>query len=137
MRVLFFDLEDNIEAILNEEKSFKLENCTKVSFLRHEVFYNDLIKGELAKPLDTIKDLIIVRNDGSPVFHLANVCDDAAQGVSHIIRGDDHVENTYRHILLFHALGYKVPQYAHMPMIVNKAGKPYSKRDGDAFVGDF
>ena len=132
-----FELEKHFEKILSGNESFKLENCTKISFLRHEVFYNDLIKGELAKPLDTIKDLIIARSDGSPVFHLANVCDDAVQGVSHIIRGDDHVENTYRHILLFDALGFEIPKYAHMPMIVNKSGKPYSKRDGDAFVGDF
>ena len=134
---VLFELGKNIEKILSGEESFKLENCTKISFLRHEVFYNDLIKGELAKPLDTIKDLIIARSDGSPVFHLANVCDDAAQEVTHIVRGDDHVENTYRHILLFHALGFDIPKYAHMPMIVNKASKPYSKRDGDAFVGDF
>ena len=134
---IVFELENNIENILSENESFKLENCTKISFLRHEVFYNDLIKGELAKPLDTIKDLIIARSDGSPVFHLANVCDDAAQEVTHIVRGDDHVENTYRHILLFHALGFDIPKYAHMPMIVNKASKPYSKRDGDAFVGDY
>jgi glutamyl-tRNA synthetase len=132
-----FELEKNVEDILSGNKSFKLENCEKISFLRHEVFFRDLIKGELAKPLDSVKDLIIARSDGSPVFHLANVCDDAEQSVTHIIRGDDHVENTYRHILLFYSLGFDIPKYAHMPMIINKVGKPYSKRDGDAFVGDF
>jgi len=96
-----------------------------------------MIKGEMAKPLDGMKDLVIVRSDGSPIFHIANVCDDNAQQITHVVRGDDHVENTYRHILLFNALGYNIPEYAHMPMIVNQAGKPYSKRDGDAFVGDF
>jgi glutamyl-tRNA synthetase len=80
---------------------------------------------------------VIVRSDGTPIFHLANVIDDAEQQISCIIRGDDHVENTYRHIFLFNALGYNIPEYAHLPMIVNKSGKPYSKRDGDAFVGDF
>jgi glutamyl-tRNA synthetase len=108
-----------------------------MTFLRREVYYHDLIKGELSKPLDSIKDLIIVRGDGSPVFHLANVVDDITQKVTHIIRGDDHVENTYRHILLFNALNKPVPHYAHLPMIVNSSGKPYSKRDGDAFIGDF
>ena len=108
-----------------------------MTFMRKEVFFTDLIKGEMAKPLDGIKDLVIARSDGSPVFHIANVCDDLAQNVTHIVRGDDHVENTYRHILLFHALGQTAPKYAHMPMIVNDAGKPFSKRDGDAFVGDF
>jgi glutamyl-tRNA synthetase len=91
----------------------------------------------MTKPLDSLKDLVIVRSDGSPVFHIANVVDDITQGVTHIIRGDDHVENTFKHIMLFACLGEKPPQYAHLPMIVNAAGKPYSKRDGDAFVGDF
>jgi glutamyl-tRNA synthetase len=80
---------------------------------------------------------VVVRSDGSPVFHLANVVDDITMGITHIIRGDDHVENTYRHLFLFEALGAPAPAYAHLPMIVNASGKPYSKRDGDAFVGDF
>ncbi|MCP4178976.1 MAG: glutamate--tRNA ligase [bacterium] len=134
---VIFNIEENINDILTEEKLFSFENCSKISFLRREVYYTDLIKGELSKPLDGMKDLVIVRGNGSPVFHLANVYDDIKQGVTHIIRGDDHVENTYRHILLFAALGEDIPHYAHMPMIVNRTGKPYSKRDGDAFVGDF
>lgn len=132
-----FDLEENIESILNKGETFELEGAAKFAFERREVFYEDIIKGRLAKPLDTMKDLVIVRSDGSPVFHLANVIDDTTQEVTHIIRGDDHVENTYRHIFLFQALGKKAPEYAHMPMIVNDQGKPLSKRDGDAFVGDF
>ncbi len=134
---LVFELEKNLTEILNGAKTFSFENCSKISFLRREVFYKDLIKGELAKPLDTMKDFVILRSDLSPIFHLANVCDDITQKVTHIIRGDDHVENTYKHIFLFLALGSEVPNYAHMPMIVNHQGKPYSKRDGDAFVGDF
>ena len=129
--------DDDVSAVLNKEKSIKLDHCTRITFTRREIVYKDLVKGKLSKPLDSIKDLVIARSDGSPVFHLANVLDDVAQGVTHIIRGDDHVENTYRHILLFHSLGCEVPLYGHMPMIVNKQGKPYSKRDGDAFVGDF
>ncbi len=132
-----FELNPEIDGILSGGKSFTLQNCSKFVFTRREVFFNDMIKGELAKPMDSMKDLVVVRSDGSPVFHIANVCDDMAQNITHIVRGDDHVENTYRHILLFDALGYNVPVYAHMPMIVNKQGKPYSKRDGDAFVGDF
>ena len=132
-----FALNAELDGIVSGDKSFSLDGCTKFSFTRREVFFDDMIKGELAKPLDSMKDLVIVRSDGSPVFHIANVCDDMAQKITHIVRGDDHVENTYRHILLFNALGYDIPKYAHMPMIVNKQGKPYSKRDGDAFVGDF
>ena len=99
--------------------------------------YTDLVKGTLRKEAKDMQDFVIVRSDGTPVFHLGNVVDDITMNVSHIIRGDDHVENTFRHIALFRALGASIPQYAHLPMIVNAQGKPYSKRDGAAFVGDF
>jgi glutamyl-tRNA synthetase len=132
-----FDIENEIDGILNGSRQFELIDCAKFTFQRREVSFDDIIKGKLSKPLDTIKDFVIVRGNGSPIFHLANVCDDALQKITCIVRGDDHVENSYRHVFLFQALGYDIPKYAHLPMIVNDAGKPYSKRDGDAFVGDF
>ena len=102
-----------------------------------DVAFHDEVKGDLAKAAADLKDFVIVRSDGNPVFHLANVLDDIEMGITHVIRGDDHVENTFRHIALFRALGAAVPRYAHLPMIVNAQGKPYSKRDGDAYVGQF
>jgi glutamyl-tRNA synthetase len=99
--------------------------------------FTDLVKGSLKKSAKDIADFVIVRSNGTPVFHLANVLDDIEQKITHVIRGDDHVENTFRHIAMYKALGAPVPQFAHLPMIVNAQGKPYSKRDGDAFVGDF
>lgn len=102
-----------------------------------DMAFHDEIKGDLRKEAKDLKDFVIVRSDGNPVFHLANVVDDITQGITHIIRGDDHVENTFRHVALFQALGAAVPRYAHLPMIVNAQGKPYSKRDGAAYVGDF
>lgn len=99
--------------------------------------YEDLVKGRIRKKAEDTQDFVIVRSDGSPVFHLANVVDDLEQGITHVIRGDDHVENTFKHIELFKALGAEPPRYAHLPMIVNNQGKPYSKRDGAAFVGEF
>ncbi|NQZ56668.1 MAG: glutamate--tRNA ligase [Lentisphaeraceae bacterium] len=132
-----FELNDNIESIYSGEKTFEFSDIVKMTFTRHSVTFTDIIKGELAKPMDSMKDLVIVKSDGSPLFHLANICDDITQKMSHIVRGDDHVENTYRHVVIFEALGAEIPEYAHLPMIVNASGKPYSKRDGDAFVGDF
>ncbi len=132
-----FEIEKEIENIFRKDASFEIANSAKLVFQRREIVFKDIIKGELAKPMDGMKDLVIVRGDGTPVFHLANVCDDVEQKITHIIRGDDHVENTYRHIFLFQAIGFPVPIYGHLPMIVNQAGKPYSKRDGDAYVGDF
>ncbi|MCX7818873.1 MAG: glutamate--tRNA ligase [Kiritimatiellae bacterium] len=102
-----------------------------------DIEFDDLVKGRLRKAAADLRDFVIVRSDGHPVFHLANVLDDIEMRVTHVIRGDDHVENTFRHIALFRALGAPVPRYAHLPMIVNAQGKPYSKRDGAAYVGEF
>ncbi len=102
-----------------------------------DVGFDDIIRGPMRKSGKDLPDFVIVRSDGSPVFHLANVVDDIHMNVTHIIRGDDHIENTFRHIALYRALGSKPPEFAHLPMIVNEHGKPYSKRDGAAFVGDF
>ncbi len=99
--------------------------------------FDDIVKGRMAKKAEDIQDFAIVRSDGSPIFHIANVVDDIDQRVTHIIRGDDHVENTFKHICIFKALGAEVPKYGHLSMIVNQQGKPYSKRDGAAFVGEF
>jgi glutamyl-tRNA synthetase len=102
-----------------------------------DMAFRDEVKGELRKAAADLKDFVIVRSNGTPVFHLANVVDDIHMGITHVIRGDDHVENTYRHVALFQALDAPVPKYAHLPMIVNAQGKPYSKRDGAAYVGDY
>ena len=99
--------------------------------------FDDIVKGHMAKKAEDIQDFAIVRSDGSPIFHIANVVDDIDQRVTHIIRGDDHVENTFKHICIFRALGADVPKYGHLSMIVNQQGKPYSKRDGAAFVGEY
>lgn len=99
--------------------------------------FHDEVKGDLKKKAEDMKDFVIVRSNGTPVFHLANIVDDIHMGITHVIRGDDHVENTYRHLALFRALGADPPKYAHLPMIVNAQGKPYSKRDGAAYVGEF
>ena len=101
------------------------------------IAYDDLVKGHMEKKAEDVQDFAIVRSDGSPIFHLANVVDDIDQGITHVIRGDDHVENTFKHIELFKALGAQPPKYGHLSMIVNAQGKPYSKRDGAAFVGEF
>jgi glutamyl-tRNA synthetase len=102
-----------------------------------DMAFRDAVRGELRKKAEDLRDFVIVRSDGTPVFHLANVVDDVHMRITHVIRGDDHIENTFRHLALFEALGASPPTYAHLPMIVNAQGKPYSKRDGAAYVGDF
>ncbi len=111
--------------------------CVIFKMPEEDMVFEDEIKGTLKKKAVDTQDFVIVRSNGTPVFHLANVLDDMEQGITHVVRGDDHIENTYRHIALYKALGAPVPKFAHLPMIINAQGKPYSKRDGDAFVGDF
>jgi glutamyl-tRNA synthetase len=131
---------DKLLANGHAYRGTKGEEGGEVVFFRMpgtDITYVDAVKGTLTKKAEDLKDFVIVRSNGTPVFHLANVVDDVNMNITHIIRGDDHVENTFRHIALFRALGAEVPTYAHLPMIVNAQGKPYSKRDGAAFVGDF
>ena len=135
------------ERLIAEGKAYRCERTSRdgktgtvVMFRMPKegvIEFDDIVKGHMAKKAEDIQDFAIVRSDGSPIFHLANVVDDIDQRVTHIIRGDDHVENTFKHIELFKALGATPPKYGHLSMIVNAQGKPYSKRDGAAFVGEF
>lgn len=111
--------------------------CIIFKMPAEDITFHDDVKGTLTKKAADLQDFVIVRSNGSPVFHLANVVDDITMGVTHVIRGDDHVENTFKHIALYNAIGVEPPRWAHLPMIVNAQGKPYSKRDGAAYVGDF
>ncbi len=138
---------DCVKKLLADGRAYEMEKTSrdgktgKVIMFRMPkegvLAYDDIVKGHMEKKAEDVPDFAIVRSDGSPIFHLANVVDDIDQGVTHVIRGDDHVENTFKHIELFKALGATPPKYGHLSMIVNAQGKPYSKRDGAAFVGEF
>jgi glutamyl-tRNA synthetase len=97
-------------------------------------FFNDLIKGPISFNNEELDDLILWRSDGSPTYHLAVVADDIAMGLTHIIRGDDHVNNTPRQILIYQALGEPLPSYAHVPMILGPDRTRLSKRHGATSV---
>jgi len=92
--------------------------------------FNDLVKGPIRFNNEELDDLIIRRSNGSPTYHLAVVADDISLGMTHIIRGDDHVNNTPRQILIYKALGEPLPQYAHLPMILGPDRTRLSKRHG-------
>ncbi|TWJ19675.1 glutamate--tRNA ligase [Geobacter argillaceus] len=96
--------------------------------------FNDLIKGQISFNNDELDDLIIQRTDGTPTYNFVVVIDDATMGVTKVIRGDDHVNNTPRQILLYQALGYPVPEFAHVPMILGADKTRLSKRHGATSV---
>ena len=96
--------------------------------------FHDLIKGNIVINNEELDDLIIERRDGYPTYNFAVVVDDAEMGITHVIRGDDHVNNTPKQILLYEALGYAVPQFAHVPMILGSDKTRLSKRHGATSV---
>ncbi len=101
------------------------------------IVVHDLVKGDVTFEPDIQDDLIILRADGSPTYHLSVVCDDIAMAISHVVRGEDHLSNTPKHIALFRALGATVPQFGHLPLILGAGKKRLSKRTGAASCEEF
>jgi glutamyl-tRNA synthetase len=102
-----------------------------------QVGWTDLIKGPISFDTSELDDLVILRGDGLPTYNLAVVVDDIDMGVTEVLRGDDHVNNTPRQILIYQALEAKTPNFGHLPMIMGPDKKPLSKRHGAASVMDF
>ncbi len=90
--------------------------------------FADAVYGEQTKPADEVEDFALLRSDGMPTYHLASCVDDADLRISHIIRGQDHLTNTFKHLLIFEALGAPAPQFAHLPLLVAPDGAKLSKR---------
>jgi len=92
------------------------------------VRFSDAVYGEQMKAGADIEDFALLRSDGMPTYHLASCADDADLGITHIIRGQDHLSNTFKHVLIFEAAGYAPPQFAHLPLLVAPDGTKLSKR---------
>jgi glutamyl-tRNA synthetase len=99
--------------------------------------FTDLVKGAVEFDNANIEDFVIVRSDGLPTYHLSVVCDDIDMQITHVVRGDDHVSNTPKHVLLFQGLGAPLPQFAHVPLILGPDKKRLSKRHGATSVMEY
>ncbi|MAR45422.1 MAG: glutamate--tRNA ligase, partial [Gemmatimonadaceae bacterium] len=99
--------------------------------------FDDLVHGEMPFGNDDIDDLVILRSDGTPTYNLAVVSDDADMRITHVLRGDDHLSNAPKQVLLYRALGYPEPVFAHVPLILGSDGRKLSKRHGAMAVGDY
>jgi glutamyl-tRNA synthetase len=99
-----------------------------------EIMFHDAILGDITNPYSAIKDFVIRRSDGSPLYNLAVAVDDLDMGITHVVRGQDHVSNTPRQLMLIRALGQEPPVYAHIPLLHGTDGKKLSKRHGAASV---
>jgi glutamyl-tRNA synthetase len=125
-----------VEALLSGGLAYEQEGAVKFKMSREPILIPDLVVGDVRRELTDREqadpDFIIVRSDGQPVFHLVNVVDDLEMNVTHVIRGEDHLSNTAKHIALFRAFGVEPPKYAHIPLILNLDGTKMSKRDKGA-----
>ena len=109
---------------------FKVEKGKKVSF-------DDMIRGRVEFSTDDIKDQVLMKSDGTPTYNFACVVDDFEMEISHIIRGDDHISNTPKQVMLYEALGLPLPKFAHIPLILSKDGGRMSKRHGATSIFEY
>jgi glutamyl-tRNA synthetase len=125
-----------VEALLSRGLAYEQDGAVKFKMTREPVLIRDLVVGDVTRALtdreEADPDFVILRSDGSPVFHFVNVVDDLEMGITHVIRGEDHLSNTSKHVALFEAFGVAPPKYAHIPLILNSDGSKMSKRDTGA-----
>lgn len=105
--------------------------------LEGKLAVSDIVRGKVEFDLSQLDDFVIARSDGTPTYNLAVVVDDALMKITHVIRGDDHLSNTPKQILIYEALGYPVPEFAHLSMILGPDKKPLSKRHGATAIFEF
>jgi len=127
---------EKIEELKSKGFAYDRDGAVYFKMGREATLIDDLVVGKVRRELTDREaqdpDFVIVRSDGLPVFHLVNVIDDLLMGITHVIRGEDHLTNTAKHIALFRAFGAEPPQYAHIPLILNSDGSKMSKRDEGA-----
>jgi glutamyl-tRNA synthetase len=125
-----------VQELKDKGLAYDSDGAVKFKMERQPVVIPDLIVGNVTRELTDRErlepDFVIIRSDGQPVFHFVNVVDDLEMKITHVIRGEDHLSNTAKHIALFRAFGVTPPHYAHIPLILNPDGAKMSKRDKGA-----
>lgn len=124
---------DAVQAKLDAGEPYAI----RLRMPREAIEFKDLVRGDVSFPAAGFDDFIILRSDGTPTYHLSVVCDDIEHGVTHILRGEDHVSNTPKHVVLFEALGAPMPVFGHLPLIMGPNKKRLSKRTGATSVEEF
>jgi glutamyl-tRNA synthetase len=123
-------------ALLNSQDAYLDDGAIRIKGIKGSQTINDLVQGTVTWPQD-IDDFVILRKDGTPTYMLAVVVDDHDMGVTHVIRGDDHLNNAFRQMSIYRAMGWPIPAYGHIPLIMDENGKKLSKRTGAAAVTDY
>ena len=127
--------EDAVTELLKSGAAYQDEGAVRFRVPDEgEITFTDAVLGQITNPYSAINDFVIQRSDGSPLYNLAVAVDDRDMGITHVVRGQDHVSNTPRQLLLLRALGAEPPVYAHIPLLHGPDGKKLSKRHGAASV---
>ncbi len=124
------EIEIKLKENPNPAVRFKLPDNIK------SVEFYDIIRGKISIPISSLEDFVIYKPDKTPAYNFAVVIDDALMNITHVIRGEEHITNTAKQILLYNALGFNLPQFAHLPLIMKRDGGKLSKRAGDTTVRD-
>jgi len=133
-----FDLyRQYAQKLLDEGKAFKEGEAVLLKMLPQKVKIFDLIRGEIEFDTELLKDEVLIKSDGSPTYSFACVVDDALMEISHVIRGEDHISNTPKQIMIYQALSFKIPKFAHLPLIMDPEGGRMSKRTGATAVSEY
>ena len=119
------------------EKSPEGKEAIIFKVTAQKIKVNDLIRGEIEFDAGLIKDQVLIKSDGTPTYNFACVVDDAEMNITHIIRGDDHISNTPKQILFYQALGFALPNFAHLSLIMGMEGGRLSKRTGATAISDY
>jgi glutamyl-tRNA synthetase len=124
-----------VEQLLESGHAYEDEGAVRFRVPKEgEITFHDVVLGDITTPHSAIQDFVIRRSDGSPLYNLAVAVDDRDMGITHVVRGQDHVSNTPRQVMLLRGLGEEPPVYAHIPLLHGTDGKKLSKRHGAASV---
>jgi len=130
LRLTATEIQHNIDSGVPYAIRMKMPESSIVRF-------NDLIRGEIEFQSDTLDDQVLLKSDGYPTYHLANVVDDHLMGITHVIRGEEWLSSTPKHVLLYEFFGWEKPQFAHLPLLLNPDRSKLSKRQGDVAVEEY
>lgn len=128
---------------LGDDETARLlaENAPKVVRLKvpltGEIRFSDVVRGEIVVPARDVDDSVLLKSDGFPTYHLANVVDDRLMEITHVIRGEEWLPSTPKHVLLYQGFGWNPPEFAHLPLLLNPDKSKLSKRQGDVAVEDY
>jgi glutamyl-tRNA synthetase len=125
------------EKLVKEGKAEHIDGAVIYKVLPRKVKIKDLIHGDIEFDSETIKDQVLIKSDGTPTYNFACVIDDAQMQITHVIRGDDHISNTPKQILIYEALGFAIPEFAHLPLILSDEGGRMSKRKGATAISEY